>query len=176
MEFKEMKDSKDRAIANPSIQITQINSQDQIQNLLYEFKNVFSPELTSRIENLNEYAKKLHRHATVMVATINRDTIAGFVAYYINRKESGTSYLTQIAVHPQYQHMGIGQMLLLTYETDSMRNSFSQLMLEVNKENTPAISFYRKNGFKRTGETIKNTWYMTKNVIDPNKKICTDNR
>ena len=42
-----------------------VSKKEEIEHLLEEMKNVFSPPLTTRISNLSEYAEKLEKFANV---------------------------------------------------------------------------------------------------------------
>ncbi len=55
------------------------------------------------------------------------------------------------AVSPQYRNKGIGQELLNRFRLVSMMSGIHGLTLEVRAENTSAMRFYRRNGFREAG-------------------------
>jgi putative acetyltransferase len=70
-------------------------------------------------------------------------TMVGFVTV-----DAKTLYLDQIAVAPAHWRSGVGAALL----GEARRMSPGGLDLDVNTDNTRAISFYRKEGFAIIGE------------------------
>ena len=69
-----------------------------------------------------------------------------------------------IAVNPDFQRQGIGQLLMETAENRAITNGYQQMHLSVHPENIPAVRFYEKLGWYKIppGEN----WYgkMTKKL------------
>lgn len=56
-------------------------------------------------------------------------------------------YLSNIAVFPPHQGKGFGQMLLQEVEKEAAQLGDSSVILDVEKDNVRALTFYRKNGY-----------------------------
>jgi [ribosomal protein S18]-alanine N-acetyltransferase len=61
------------------------------------------------------------------------------------------AHITLVAVHPQYQHQGFGQVLVYSLLVTAMRRGLERATLEVRASNQTAISLYQKFGFKTAG-------------------------
>lgn len=61
------------------------------------------------------------------------------------------AHITLLAVHPHYQHQGLGQAILLALMAEACDRGLERATLEVRASNVPALSLYRKFGFKIAG-------------------------
>ena len=122
----------------------------------------YAMPLNERFFNLYEYANKLYYNAEFFVAVnIN---ILGYIVFYANDRESMSSYITQIAVKREFQNKNIGKKLLNICVESSLALGMKNIKLEVRNDNTKAIGFYVKNGFKFCGEATPGSMYMIKNL------------
>ncbi|WP_353933170.1 ribosomal protein S18-alanine N-acetyltransferase [Okeanomitos corallinicola TIOX110] len=62
------------------------------------------------------------------------------------------AHITILAVHPQYQHQGLGQALLYSLLKAASDLGLERATLEVRVSNQAAISLYQKFGFKTAGK------------------------
>lgn len=62
-------------------------------------------------------------------------------------------YLSNLAVHPQYQGQGIGKQLLCFIEDKARQKNLQRLELDVSAENHRAIDFYSHLGYRVTEES-----------------------
>ena len=58
--------------------------------------------------------------------------------------------IESIAVEPASQNSGVGSILFDELEQVLTRTGYMEIVLEVRENNTPAINFYKKRGFKIT--------------------------
>lgn len=65
-------------------------------------------------------------------------------------KDNRITVITKLAVNPEYQKQGIGQ-ILLNFAEDLATNNSSSIRLDVFSKNQRAINLYKKNGYKRVG-------------------------
>lgn len=67
-------------------------------------------------------------------------------------QDEGILILTQFFIDPAYQHQGVGSMLL-----EALSSAFKgySILLSLNKENHPAISFFQKHGFVNYGNQFE---------------------
>ncbi|RLE47697.1 MAG: ribosomal-protein-alanine N-acetyltransferase [Candidatus Methanomethylicota archaeon] len=78
------------------------------------------------------------------------------IGYVIARKKNrSTAHLVSIAVTPSYRGMGIGKKLLNEIINKLAKNGATQITLEVEVNNKPAIHLYKDRGFEVVSE-IKN--------------------
>lgn len=61
------------------------------------------------------------------------------------------AHITLLAVHPQYQHQGLGQAMLIALLAQAHDRGLERATLEVRVSNQPAISLYKKFGFQIAG-------------------------
>ncbi|MGB9728714.1 MAG: ribosomal protein S18-alanine N-acetyltransferase [Thermoprotei archaeon] len=77
--------------------------------------------------------------------------IIGYLSALIEGYFNKTCHLLSIAVLPEYRNRGIGS-LLLKHLIDLVKiKGIGSIILEVKKDNRPAISVYEKFGFKIVG-------------------------
>lgn len=62
------------------------------------------------------------------------------------------AHVTILAVHPDYQGRGLGQLLLYYLLKDAVRRKLERSTLEVRESNTVALNLYQKFGFKIAGK------------------------
>ena len=82
---------------------------------------------------------------TFLVAIID-DALVG---YAVVDRWSGHNHLISIAVHPDRRGKGIGTGLMAALQQELEKGR--PFRLEVRKSNLPALEFYRRHGFHKTG-------------------------
>jgi ribosomal protein S18 acetylase RimI-like enzyme len=71
-----------------------------------------------------------------------------------------------IAVHPQHQRLGIGNILMQKIEELAILKGFHSMHLSVHPSNLHAVSFYEKLGWRRASAPEIEWWgLMTKNLV-----------
>ena len=81
----------------------------------------------------------------VRVAVVATGDIVGFVMI-----DAATGYLDQIAVRPDLWGAGIAEALI----GEARRLSPEKVVLDVNADNTRAVAFYRRLGFREIGQGV----------------------
>lgn len=61
------------------------------------------------------------------------------------------AHITLVAVHPEYQHQGLGQLLMCTLLREAWRRGLERATLELAADNIAALSLYQKFGFAVAG-------------------------
>jgi ribosomal protein S18 acetylase RimI-like enzyme len=112
--------------------------------------NEFIPKLDTRV-NLEEYSQKINQNAVTFEAW-NKLELIGLIAAYFNQEKCG--FISNVSVVKNHSGIGIASKLLLMCIEYAKSNKFNTLRLEVNKENNPAIYFYRKYNFIEIEKTI----------------------
>ena len=132
----------------------------QVYSLLNHFDTAFDLPLHDEID-CHVYSDKLSRFAQFILAYEGNELI-GFIAYYIN-KENKFSYIPFIAVHPSWQHHGVGHQML-TYLSTKLPVEIEQIRLQVNIDNVNAQAFYNKEGFCTIPDTQNGKIMLRKNI------------
>jgi ribosomal protein S18 acetylase RimI-like enzyme len=143
-----------------------VKSVVEVNKLLVEFNEVFTPPLEERIIDFKLYAEKLVEKGYVYIAMKESQTI-GFIAFYANDSASNIGYLTQIAVKQDCNIKGVGYELIKHFERISFERGMKTLKLEVSNYNNHAINFYKRSGYEYNGKATESTIYMTKNILNP---------
>lgn len=133
-----------------------------IKETLYEFDDVFIPNISEKIKNFHDYAEKLLKNA-VFYEMKEENKKIGFVVFYLN-KETKIGYLTLLAVKNEYQSLGFGKKLLEVYENISKKEKMTVLKLEVFNKNLKVINFYKKFGFNLQDKASDESSYMIKKL------------
>ena len=94
------------------------------------------------------------------------ENFAGFAAAENHTKEC-ISWITTIAVLPEYRNRGVASALLNACEADL---SYPKVRLAVNVHNIAAIRLYRKYGYKEI-ETWKNYYMNGDNALIMEKQL-----
>lgn len=95
--------------------------------------------------------------AKYFVAEIDNKVI-GFVGTWLIVDES---HITNVAVHPDYRKNGIASKLIDAMISYCKEHGCIAYTLEVRAGNIPAISLYKKHGFKQDG--IRKGYYQDNN-------------
>lgn len=131
----------------------------KIENLIYKTKTAsekdidlhlnkcnisFIPPLNARV-NIADYAKKIFNNATTFEAWREKELI-GLIAIYFN-KEMNMGFITNVSVMKEYMGASIASNLLKMCIEYTAKLNYSEIKLEVFKDNIPAINFYKKYNF-----------------------------
>ncbi len=84
----------------------------------------------------------------ICVGTINGQTLLALATGHMVIDEF---HLTAIAVHPKHQKKGLGKSILSNIFKKAKTKGAKLATLEVDRENYPALNFYKSQGFKTTG-------------------------
>jgi ribosomal protein S18 acetylase RimI-like enzyme len=144
-----------------SYKIKEANETD-IHHHLMKCSDSFVPALDTRI-NIKEYATKIFDKAITFEAWDLKDLI-GLIAVYLNN-DTKIAFITNVSVVGEYKGFGIAGELLKMCINHTEFNSFKEIRLEVNKDNFPAINFYKKHKFTQT-ETKDDSIFMSHDLIN----------
>ena len=109
-----------------------------------------------------KYARKLSANASFVVMRNIKGDIVAMIAAYINKPP--LCYISHVSVLDEYKRNGLFGKMLAFLENVAKHHNCSLIKLEVNKNNTPAIAAYKKNGFVVDGMAADNSAYMKKNL------------
>ena len=98
-------------------------------------------------------------HATILLPyayyyvaeAVSRDGTARIIGECGVRDIVGEGEITNVAVHPDWRGRGVAAQMLETLLKESRQKNMKAFTLEVRAGNIPAISLYRKYGFRTEG-------------------------
>lgn len=108
--------------------------------------DAFTISILSR-ENFEELFDKIDKYADFIIA-LHSNRIVGYAAIYANNMEKKEAFITLIGVDRDFQHQGIGQLLMLKCKEIAAKKGMKTIRLEVLYVDLGAQRFYRKMGFK----------------------------
>ncbi len=107
------------------------------------------------------FATKLHENAEFCLCR-DDGKLVGMIAYYANGQGADFAYMPHVYVSPNYRKVGLFSRMLNTIEKYVQEKGFSEIRLEVEKENVIAQSVYLRNGFTQYKTASPNSMYMSK--------------
>lgn len=143
--------------------IEQITNIQEINNIIIKFSSLFTPTLQESIQDILSYAEKLSEKAFVYAARYN-DEVVGFTAFYANDFISKIAFGALIAVHPNYQNMKLGQMLMIKTFKTAKDVGMTKIKISVRKDNNKAISLYKKYGYEYLCDDNDESFFMIKDL------------
>lgn len=127
------------------MKITQNESNEEnIFKHLKKCSNQFIPSLDTYVD-IKLYSKKIYKQAN-RFEIFENGYLKGLVAVYINNSKG---FITNVSIEKEYQGKNLAKTLLDNCFTFLILNSCKIVSLNVNINNTKAINFYLKNGFKQ---------------------------
>lgn len=90
------------------------------------------------------------------LSLVDGDKVIAFIGISLSDKVE--SHITNLAVHVDYQNMGIGHLLLNQAFDYSREHNFEKMSLEVDVTNEPALALYEAFGFKV--KTVHKKYYF----------------
>lgn len=143
-----------------------ISSLEEMTQLLAKYDDSAVRTISSRTGDLQAYAKKLLKNAEnfALFDEEGEQLEAGFVSFYGNDAVTRTIYLTVIAIHPRFKRRGFGTDAIKYLERFGREHGMGRIKLEVDKENTGAVRFYGKTGFRITEEASEESFFMEKEI------------
>ena len=130
------------------INIKQVKKGD-LSKLIEIYNDIF--DYPASIKDFENYFKE----DTIKIWKISTQKIIGFVIFYHVRDEIE---IIQIGIIKSSQRKNYGS--LIVNKIKKLKD-IRKIFLEVSVENTQAINFYLKNGFKKIG--IRNAYYKVSN-------------
>jgi ribosomal protein S18 acetylase RimI-like enzyme len=129
-------------------------SEVQIAEHLTRSDADFVPPLSGRVA-ISDYARKIAKLAERFEAW-SEGTLIGLVAIYCNDLKTRVAHITSVSVLNQWTGKGIASQLMEQSIDHAKAAGMRKIVLDVAKENVPAISLYEKYGFiaGETGTTM----------------------
>jgi len=135
--------------AVPEIHISRATSVELMAHLQH-CDAAFVPPLSQRV-NLEAYAAKLVDRA-MRIEAWDAGALVGLVAAYCNDPQARHAFITNVSVLPAWQGEGLAGALLEASLQHLRDQCFSDVELEVDRNNGRAVAFYRRHRFGVTRE------------------------
>ncbi len=125
----------------------------KIYDFLIAIDDSLPVKLSDRVD-VSQFANKIVEKANVFVETEN-DKIIGLVAGYINDTKTKIAYISMVGVLDEYRGRGISRRLLKEFIDEAEKKEFSEIHLDVEKNNQVALRVYTQLGFTKIQTTNK---------------------
>lgn len=114
---------------------------------------------------LEEYAGH-YTSDNVFVAELE-GRVAGYIGFHNSTGLASNSHVMEIyiAVHPDYQKMGVGRELMQHIIRYGKQNGYKKISLRVLSSNQKAIAFYKTIGFLEQGRLVRE-FILDGNYVD----------
>ncbi len=100
---------------------------------------------------------ELHNKYAKFYTAKDQNLVVGYIGCWIIE---GTTDMINFVVDKNYQHKGIGQLLMKRVIDESLKENAKEILLEVREKNIQAINFYKLQGFKEI--TVRKEYYKNK--------------
>lgn len=98
-------------------------------------------------------------------ATIN-ETLVGWVTFQHEKLEQNSVYMNLLAVHPDYQHRGIGEQLVMSLKNLGGIEVLHAVHLLLHKKNQGGRKFYSKLGFYSDSEYQREDNFVDNDLLE----------
>jgi [ribosomal protein S18]-alanine N-acetyltransferase len=110
----------------------------------------YEPRIAYSRTELRQYLR--FPGAECVVAEASRDNSApAMIGFCITAHKGSWGYIVTMDVLAEYRRHGVGSMLLLEAERRLVTAGVRQIGLETATDNAPAIAFWQKHGYRRSG-------------------------
>lgn len=97
------------------------------------------------------FEEEINREISNLWALILRQRVYAYICFWMFDKEI---HILNFAVHPQKRREGLGRHLLMMVIDTGAACGIEKIWLEVRPTNVPALSIYKKFGFKDVGRRV----------------------
>lgn len=146
------------------IQVIEINKEDEIFNSLSLCSSALFNQDINNEETLKKLSHKYAENGVCYVVSVG-GVVSGFVACYVNDRETFKGFLSIIVIKKEYQGLGLGALLLDVVFATCKQETIRELLLEVDSNNDLAIKFYKRRGFIIKESKSPNTIILSKPLL-----------
>ena len=129
-----------------------IESLVRLLEQLFSIEKDFEFNAGNHRRGLSLLLEGCNKHRAVKVA-VCRDKIVGMCTAQTRistAKGDITAVLEDLVVDADYRHQGVGRALLSAMDQWAIKRGISHLQLLADKDNSPALTFYRRHEWKST--------------------------
>lgn len=143
-------------------QIERLGFEELCSFLRWQSEDTF-PDLKNE-ERLKLLAVKWSTNAECSTCRDDEGRLIGMIAFYANGQGADFAYIPHVYVSPQYRKEGLFTIMLEKVEDYVRAKGYSQIKLQVAKDNTIAKFAYLERGFIADKTASRNTNYMIKKI------------
>ncbi|OCA86263.1 GNAT family N-acetyltransferase [Bacillus sp. FJAT-27986] len=134
----------------------------ELENLIWNYTNTPMPIVW---ESVADYAQ--HFPPGSMFVAIEDGRVAGYMSVKYPTPLESNCHVWEMAigVHPDFQGKSIGSKLLQFLDEEGKKRGIRKISLRVLSTNTPAISFYKRNGYIEQG-VLKGEFFLNGQYVD----------
>ncbi len=140
--------------------ITQLNASafkairlHALQEAPYAFGSTYEKESQYADSEWQTRVERMNGHRGVGFIAVDGEKACGLVGSFLDQDDSGRAHLISMWTAPSHRQQGIGRMLVKAVVDWAGKRNAHTVLLMVTSNNEPAISFYERLGFTRTGRT-----------------------
>lgn len=126
--------------------VHEVDEFTQIQYLGKKWKNLSSKKKTECLVSRKEDFKAYVDSGFSLVAYI-QNNIVGFLFAYENTPFKDSIYVSHIAIYPEFQGQGIGQLLYKKLISIAKQKKIKKIEALINTDNPNSMSLHKKMGF-----------------------------
>ncbi|MDY0132911.1 MAG: ribosomal protein S18-alanine N-acetyltransferase [Desulforegulaceae bacterium] len=145
-----------------------------IEKVLDDDLEVLQKEEINHFENpwsLQSYKEELIHPGSRIKKAVFKSRICGFAVSRLILEEM---HILKICILKEFQRKNIGSALLDSL-IEELKTQITQVLLEVRENNSTALSFYKKNGFKVVGKR-KNYYGQGVHALNMTKDLSGGNK
>ena len=137
-------------IVPPRYRILAIQNRAEKEKAIKACDDAYTISVIGR-ENYQELLEKLDTHA-IMLGVYGEDgQPVGYSAFYANDTETRRAFISLFCIREPMQRKHLGSRLMEASITEARLHGMTSICLEVLKEDSGAIAFYKKMGFTDEG-------------------------
>lgn len=108
------------------------------------------------------------------LVALKGDTVCGYLGFGCPTAFESNRHVYEIyiAVHPDWQRMGVGSSLIREAKRAAAQKGIRKLRLRALSCNAPALEFYRKCGFREEGR-LREEFYLAGRYVDEVFMSCS---
>lgn len=140
--------------------ITQLNASafkairlHALQEAPYAFGSTYEKESQYADSEWQTRVERMNGHRGVGFIAVDGEKACGLVGSFLDQDDSARAHLISMWTAPSHRQQGIGRMLVKAVVDWAGKRNAHTVLLMVTSNNEPAISFYERLGFTRTGRT-----------------------
>jgi len=140
--------------------ITQLNASafkairlHALQEAPYAFGSTYEKESQYPDSEWQTRVERMNGHRGVGFIAVDGEKACGLVGSFLDQDDSARAHLISMWTAPSHRQQGIGRMLVKAVLDWAGKRNVHTVVLMVTSNNEPAIHFYERLGFARTGRT-----------------------
>lgn len=117
---------------------------------------VYDPTIPKMDPNFHYFKLKRQNPQICLLLAYNKETPIGFLyGYPYGSIHHQIGLLDALYIEPNYQHQGVGTLLINTFQNFCLNHGLKEIELNVDYHNSKAISLYNEKGFQVKALTMR---------------------